>query len=92
MKQKIFENRVERFKKRTGIQNLTPIYEEGEANEPYFSWHPCQCCGDTDGGDREDCNGYNPTKKKICGPYSVCSDCVYYAEYGYLPGTVVSRY
>ena len=32
---------------------------------------------------RYDCNGYNSEHDKIY-EYSACTDCVYYAEYGYL--------
>ena len=60
-------------------------YRNGDyAAEPYFSWHPCDCCGSTLGGDREDCVGYNPTTDKVQGDYSVCVDCIYYNEYGTL--------
>jgi hypothetical protein len=52
-------------------------------DEPYFSWHSCDCCGSRLGGNREHATGYNPTTKEI-GEYSICSDCVYYAEYGRL--------
>lgn len=57
--------------------------------EPYFSWHACDCCGSTLGGDREDCIGYNPTTKQIQGNYSVCVDCIYYNEYGQLDDTTM---
>ena len=52
-------------------------------NEPHFSWSSCDCCGTTLGGDREYASGYNPATKGI-QEYSICSDCVYYAEYGQL--------
>lgn len=51
--------------------------------EPYFSWVPCDCCRRQTGGDREDAHGYHPSTGTI-HRYSVCSDCVYYAEYGCL--------
>lgn len=50
-------------------------------DEPFFSWAPCDCCGTTLGGDREYATAYNPTTGKI-QEYTVCSDCIYYAEYG----------
>jgi len=52
-------------------------------DESYFSWKPCECCGSHLGGDRVDCNGYNPETQEIY-EYSVCIDCEYYAEYGQL--------
>jgi len=54
------------------------------ANEPYFSWSPCDCCGTTLGGHREDCIAYNPNTKEIQGDYRICEDCIYYNEYGQL--------
>ena len=30
-------------------------------NEPFFSWQSCDCCGDSQGGNREYATGYNPT-------------------------------
>ncbi len=84
---KEYEQDVADFFKREGITNLTGTYDEetGEGSmEPFFSWYPCQCCGSTLGGDREECSGWNPTTKEVHGPFTVCMDCVYYAEYGTL--------
>jgi hypothetical protein len=50
--------------------------------EPYYSNSSCDCCG-AEAGDREDATGYNPTTKQV-QRYSICTDCVYYAEYGRL--------
>jgi hypothetical protein len=58
------------------------------ANEPEFSWRPCDCCGCTLGGNREYASGYNPTTKKI-HEFKICSDCVYYGEYGVLDDTTM---
>jgi len=82
-----YEKDVADFFKREGITNLSSTYDEetGEGYmEPFFSWSPCECCGSTLGGDREECAGYNPTTKEVHGPFNVCQDCVYYAEYGHL--------
>ena len=49
-------------------------------NEPHFSWRRCDCCNRPLGGDREFATGYNPTTGQI-QEYSICTDCVYYAEY-----------
>jgi hypothetical protein len=72
-----YEASVKDFFDREGIQNLSG------KGETYFSWRSCECCGTTLGGDREDANGYNPTTKEV-QEYSVCTDCIYYAEYGRL--------
>lgn len=52
-------------------------------DEPYFSWSGCDCCGGLLGGNREHASGYNPKTKEI-QEYKVCTDCIYYAEYGQL--------
>lgn len=75
-----YQQSVADFMTREGITNLTAI----SAEEPHFSWTSCDCCGSPLGGDREYASGYNPITKAICGPYSVCEDCIYYAEYGRL--------
>jgi hypothetical protein len=61
-----------------GLCNLS---SEGE---PFFSWSSCQCCGTRLGGDRYECNGYNEQTKEVEEYNRICSDCVYYAEYGRL--------
>ena len=74
-----FEQAVADFFEREGITSLScPIN-----CEPYFSWKWCDCCQRTQGGDRHEASGYNPTTKQIY-TYSVCPDCIYYAEYGQL--------
>lgn len=78
-----YQANVAAFFKREGVGNLSQILIEDEANEPYPSKQPCGCCGTREYGDREDCSGYDPTKKQI-KEYAVCSDCVYYCEYGRL--------
>lgn len=73
------------FMGREGLANLSTLpTADGDSSEPYFSWRPCECCGRPEGGDRYDCNGYIPVMGEIGGPYSVCTDCVYFAEYGQL--------
>ena len=80
---KEYQKTVADFMKGEGITNLSTISDENGNIEPSFSWSSCDCCGSDFGGDRYDCNGYNPTTKEI-QEYTVCSDCVYYAEYGQL--------
>ena len=75
--------RVELFFNNEGINNLSQITDDDGDCEPYFSSTNCDCCNRSLGGDRYDCNGYNPETKEV-QKYSVCTDCVYYAEYGQL--------
>ena len=78
-----YKNLVADFFKEEGISNLSAIQEEEGETESYFSHIPCDCCSRILGGDRYDCNGYNPKTKEI-QEYSICPDCLYYAEYGQL--------
>lgn len=58
-----------------GIYNLSPT-----ANEPYFSWHACGCCGSILGGDRYEFIGkLGKTHDSEIIELSCCVDC-----YGYL--------
>jgi hypothetical protein len=87
-----YEANVARFFEREGLDNLSTLPTEDDdgepiedrTGEPYFSNRPCECCRRRWAGDRYDCNGYNPTTRKVQEPYAVCVDCVYYAEYGRL--------
>lgn len=78
-----YQKKVADFFEREGINNLSTKSEDEDGHEPYFSWRSCECCQTTLGGDRYDCTGYHPKQKEIY-EYSVCSDCLYYAEYGQL--------
>jgi len=82
---KEYQQDVDNFFKKEGITNLSTKYDEetGENEESFFSWYPCEVCGTHLGGDRHHCDGYNPTTKEVYN-YTVCFDCVYYAEYGQL--------
>ena len=62
--------------------------EEGVYIDPFFSWIPCECCMRRLGGDRYHVSGFNPTDNEVyC--YSVCIDCLYFAEYGQLDDTTM---
>jgi hypothetical protein len=74
-----YQAAVADFMESEGLSNLSSTSEE-----PFFSWHPCQCCGTHLGGDREECNGYNPTTKEVQEYDNICMDCIYYSEYGQL--------
>ena len=76
---KEYQDSVAEFFEREGIQNLSHIPD----TDPYFSWSWCDCCSRPLGGDRYDCNGWNPKEREV-QEYSVCVDCVYYAEYSRL--------
>ena len=57
-------------------------------NEPYFSGRCRDCCGSSLAGNREFATGYNPAAKRV-QEYSICEDCVYYAEYHQLDDTTM---
>jgi hypothetical protein len=63
-------------------------------SEASFSWYACDCCGGTLGGDREHCTGAADNGQggvEVLTFESVCSDCVYYAEYGQLDDSTMLR-
>ena len=83
---KQYEKAVKLFFKNEGLNCLTTDmahYPEG-CIEPHFSWMDCDCCGRPLGGDRTHANGFNPASKQVQGGYLVCTDCMYYVEYGQL--------
>lgn len=51
-------------------------------NEPFFSKRSCECCGAL-AGNRYHATGYNRERNEI-HEYTVCQDCIFYAEYGWL--------
>ncbi len=73
-----YQEAVAAFFANEGISNLSATDAESS-----FSWRQCECCGSTLGGDRYECTGYHSTSGDVF-EYEVCSDCVYYAEYGQL--------
>lgn len=81
-----YQESVAHFFKSEGVNNLSVKTdpETGETEEPYFSASQCDCCGSTLGGDRYNCDGFNPETKEVQDGYEVCTDCVYYAAYGEL--------
>jgi len=72
-----FEARFQEFMEREGINNLSTGDELG------FSWTPCDCCHRALGGERYYADGFNPTTREV-QDYKICSDCMYYANYGAL--------
>ena len=55
-------------------------------DEPSFSWSPCECCGDTQGGNRTYASSYNTTTEEIQEYDSpgICCNCVYFSADGRL--------
>ena len=66
------------------IKNLvlleTVTNESGEPIDPFFSWLPCECCGDTLGGDRYEAYAFvkwgKGLKKHTKKTLSICPDCI----------------
>lgn len=52
---------------------------DGDALDPHFSWSPCDCCGDSKGGDRFDAKALvveGEKSKVLKHLFAVCPDCV----------------
>lgn len=66
------------------------------AEEPSFSWFACECCDSTLGGNRHIAHGID---KDTCADpadgeivhLEVCSDCLYYINYGRLDDTTMAE-
>lgn len=61
-----------------------------DAAEPSFSWHQCDSCGSTLGGDRHDAHGIAVSSTGFVADYdpihmSICSDCLIYHANGEEP-------
>lgn len=56
------------------------------AEEPHFSWSACECCGSSLGGDRHKAHGIIQGTKELIH-LEVCSDCLYFLNYGQLDDT-----
>lgn len=81
-----YQQAVADFFEREGIANLSST-----SSEPFFSWSPCECCGRPEGGDREEASGYNPKTQEVQNYDCICTDCIYYAEYGQLDDTTMQE-
>lgn len=55
---------------------------ENYSDESWFSHYPCECCGTGLGGQREYLYATHQSGMRL--QYSICSDCVYYLNYGRL--------
>ena len=85
-----YKQAVDIFFKKEGINNLSQITDDDGYCEPYFSSINCDCCNRSLAGDRYDCDAYNDEFKQVY-KYSVCTDCVYFAEYGCLDDTTMDE-
>ena len=73
MKLSTRQNRIKKYLK--NIFNLSPA-----GKDPYFSWHPCELCRETLGGDRYDFIGryFEDNNVKEIIELSCCVDCFEY--------------
>ena len=63
------------------IAKLDVAYEAGQiVDEPFFSRHPCECCGSHLGGDREAAHGLDEDGEVF--HFHVCVDCALYLANG----------
>ena len=76
----IYCEKAHKFFKDNNCHHLSII----EDKEAYFSHLNCDCCKRNLGGDRYDCNSFDYSTREITGPFSICIDCFYFAEYGQL--------
>lgn len=61
-----------------------------DTSEPWYSGTPCECCQCKLGGMREYLYArYIPDNSLV--QYTICTDCVYYIEYGRLDDTTMLR-
>ncbi|MHC4621291.1 MAG: hypothetical protein ACYTEQ_26400 [Planctomycetota bacterium] len=73
----------------TTLERFEEAYEAGEiCAEPHFSWHSCECCGGTLGGEREEAHGW---RGEELVHFTICTDCAYYIEYGKLDDMTMVR-
>lgn len=64
------------------LEALNLAYEAGEiVQEPHFSWHGCDICGSTLGGDFEEWHAIDENGELIHGGRA-CVDCVCYLTNG----------
>ena len=57
-------------------------YDIDIANEPSFSWSPCEGCNSHLGGDRLPAHGYIDDELVH---FNICVDCLYYFAFGDIP-------
>jgi len=69
-----------------GLPKEPSEHERACAEEPHFSWRACDCCGSALGGDRHPAHGWRGDSLEHL---SVCTDCLYYLNYGRLDDTTM---
>lgn len=95
-----YEANVSAFIQREGISYLSTgtadrldpdihseKYQGREDGEPWFSFHPCECCQSPLGGNREYL--FARDKNNNIVQFTICEDCVYYVNYGRLDDTTM---
>ena len=66
------------------LSALKTAYDAGKiVEEPWFSWHACECCGSSLGGDRYEAHGLDADNEIV--HFEVCVDCLLYLANGDLP-------
>lgn len=78
-----YKARVEHFLDTEGVRHISPVSNAEGNIEEFFSWRPCDCCQRRLGGNRMECSGYVPQSQEVVR-FNLCTDCVYYLEYGKL--------
>lgn len=58
--------------------------------DSYFSWHRCESCGSTLGGDRHEVSWFSMDDHAVTGSGSVCTDCAHYIANGEAPDEVAA--
>ena len=87
---KEYEESFNTFFDKTTLLNLTPISDPETGDyEPFFSNHPCDCCG-VIAGDRVEANGVTSDTREVL-EFTVCIACIYYAEYGHLSDSIMNN-
>jgi hypothetical protein len=79
-----FQRNFELFVKDFKLSHLST------GSENTFSWDRCDCCLDDDGGDRYALYAHQEGNSEIV-TFSVCPDCLYYANYGQLDDETMMR-
>lgn len=84
----LYQKRVGEFLRRNEVKPgcFGPVEEN---QEPYFSWHACECCLQPLGGMREDvmfATNYGPKFEA-----TICTDCIYFLTYDRLDDSTMAE-
>lgn len=64
------------FVRRHEIGFISSVYDQdGDHIDPHFSWHPCNCCGSSLGGDRYKITARYLPNDEIVTLSGLCVDC-----------------